>query len=780
VTPGYGVDFQYRYVSGSEAQWNGQIGGSAPEWVMIIRTGSTFSGFASTDGLNWTFVGSASIYMTDPVEVGLAVASHNDGILGNGTFDNVSVNSTQLPPSFSDADIGGPAVVGSAVLDLANGGWIVNGGGSDIWNSSDQFNFASEVFSGDGALVAQVEGLNYTDPWAKAGVMFRDSLDAGSVFADMVVTPGNGVALQWRDQYGNLGNEQVTGLAAPEWVELIRQGDLFSGFYSTDGQNWISVGSPVTLPISTDALAGLAVTAHNNGALNSATFTNVSVTPAGWVDQDIGSPGLPGGATYDGTTWTVLGGGSDIWNGADQFNFVAQNFVGDGAIAAEVDSLTNTDQWAKAGVMFRDSSSPSSAFVDVVATPGNGVALQWRDEYGNLGNDQVTGVTAPVFVKLVRAEGMFTGYYSTDGTNWVEIGSQAVTLNTPSLVGLAVTAHNNSVLNDATFTDVAIASSPVVSNVSFPGPAVLNHPILWVQLTFSVPADLTTIPGSVSLTRNGVPVAVPPGTLYALFVQGSTASYAIAGLKGLEDADGEYVLTVDASAVLDAHDLAPGEGTVSTSWLIDTTPPVSSVNPLPQRESSLDFPVSVQGTDPDGPGGSPPSGLASFDIYVSTNGHSWKFWTNVPASSPTATFHGHANTTYSFYSIAHDLAGNMEVKQPVVEATTYVPLLRPPLIEVVSKGAVRSSGNITVMNNDANLGVSPAGLIQQPLAATRASNVTSGQLLYHVDHAIEVDFGSARPVKQSNSTPASGYFEPDLILAKHTNNRKLGSGLQLD
>jgi len=113
---------------------------------------------------------------------------------------------------------------------------------------------------------------------------------------------------------------------------------------------------------------------------------------------------------------------------------------------------------------------------------------------------------------------------------------------------------------------------------------------------------------------------------------------------------------------------------------MDTAPPVSHVNPLPPRETSLTFAVSATGTDH----GNPASGITSFDIFASKNGGPWAFWMNVPASNPTATFTGQSNTTYAFSSIAHDRAGNTEVKQPVIESSTYLPNLAPPITSVNS------------------------------------------------------------------------------------------------
>src|SRR5262249_47797219 len=243
-----------------------------------------------------------------------------------------------------------------------------------------------------------------------------------SAFVDMVATPGNGVGLQWRDEYGNLGNVQDWP-TAPVWVKLVRQGDTFTGYDSFDGVNWYQVGPTLTIAMPTTALAGLAVTSHNDGAVTTATFTNVSLLPTPWSNADIGGPGMPGGATFDGTSFTVLGGGSDIWFIPDQFHFVYQPSPGDGAIIARVDSLDDTDVWAKAGVMERESTDPWSAWADVVITPGNGVAFQWRDQYGNPGDEEVYPASAPIWVELTRSGDTFAGYYSYDGVNWALIGS---------------------------------------------------------------------------------------------------------------------------------------------------------------------------------------------------------------------------------------------------------------------------------------------------------------------------------------------------------------------
>jgi hypothetical protein len=224
---------------------------------------------------------------------------------------------------------------------------------------------------------------------------------------------------------------------------------------------------------------------------------------------------------------------------------------------------------------------------------------------------------------------------------------------------------------------VQILSPLTAISITAFAPNPRNTPISTAQVTFNQPVNLTTFTSSaLTLTDNGGSNLITSGVTASL-VSGST--YQINGLSGLTTNNGNYTLTVDAADIDDTYG-NPGSGTVKTSWLMDTTRPSSHVNPLPPRGTSLSFTVSVSGSD----GGSPPSGLKSFDIYSSTNGGTWTLWTSVPASSPSATFTGQSNTTYSFYSIAHDLAGNVESKSPLIEASIYLPDLTPPVTSVDS------------------------------------------------------------------------------------------------
>ena len=108
--------------------------------------------------------------------------------------------------------------------------------------------------------------------------MFRNDTTAGAANVNVVVIATQGVSFQWRSTNGaQMANTMVGGISAPVWLQLNRSGDNYSGYYSADGSNWVLIGTQQIF-LNGSVLAGLAVSSDNNSALNTATFTNVSLT----------------------------------------------------------------------------------------------------------------------------------------------------------------------------------------------------------------------------------------------------------------------------------------------------------------------------------------------------------------------------------------------------------------------------------------------------------------------------------------------------------------------
>jgi phosphatidylserine/phosphatidylglycerophosphate/cardiolipin synthase-like enzyme/regulation of enolase protein 1 (concanavalin A-like superfamily) len=368
----------------------------------------------------------------------------------------------QLPVPWLDRDIGSVGVAGSA--QFSNGTFTVKASGADVWGAADAFHYAYQPWSGDGSIVARVAGVTNTSAWAKAGVMFRASLDAGSAHAFMLVSAANGVSFQRRPTAGGTSvSTNVAGVTPPRWVRLDRSGNTFTAYYSSDGTSWTLVATD-TITMPQDLFVGMAVTSHNNTTLTTATLDSVTVSqgpdtgglpPPPWLERDIGSVAIAGSAQFANGTFTVKASGADIWGTADAFHYVYQTWTGDGSIIARVGSVSNTNAWAKAGVMFRETTGAGSRHALMLLSAANGVSFLRRGATGGTSvSTTVAGVTAPRWVRLDRSGDTFTAYHSSDGTTWTLVGTDTITMPQSLLVGLAVTSHNNAALTTATFTTV--------------------------------------------------------------------------------------------------------------------------------------------------------------------------------------------------------------------------------------------------------------------------------------------------------------------------------------
>ena len=192
-------------------------------------------------------------------------------------ISSLHANAPTLPRGWTDADIGNVGVAGDA--SFLNGSFNLLASGSDIWESADAFHFASRTLAGDGSIVARVVSVQYTDPWAKAGVMLRENDSAGAKYVFLGVTGQGGSVLQSRTTTdGASASADGPEAKLPHWLKLIRNGNLFSGYVSADGTNWITAGS-VTNVLNKNLAIGLALTAHNNAVLNSTLFDHVAVKP---------------------------------------------------------------------------------------------------------------------------------------------------------------------------------------------------------------------------------------------------------------------------------------------------------------------------------------------------------------------------------------------------------------------------------------------------------------------------------------------------------------------
>ncbi len=246
-------------------------------------------------------------------------------------------------------------------------------------------------------------------------------------------------------------------------------------------------------------------------------------------------------------------------------------------------ALANTD----VSSVLVDPSNTQRVYVGTTA----GTVLRSQDSGATWSNLSGTTISAPVSAlafdpqnsshvwAATAGQGL---YYSGDGgATWVADNAGLTDLNILALSVQPVAPYDVLAVTyggKAFWASITSIVTPTVTNVSSVTPNPRNTPVSTVNVTFSEPIDLSTFDyHDLTLTRNGTTVTLTSDVITSL-VSGST--YQIGGLTGCTGSDGNYVLTVNASAI---KDLAgnTGTGSASTSWVMDATAPiVSSVTRL--------------------------------------------------------------------------------------------------------------------------------------------------------------------------------------------------------
>ena len=512
-----------------------------------------------------------------------------------------TVTSQPLPTGWLDQDIGLVGTPGTATY--SNGTFTVAGSGEYIGGPADEMHFVYQPLSGDGTIVAQV--VTATGGYLpQAGVMIRETLNASANNA-FVAYQGSAISFSDRSSTGNNSQTNETTATLPYWVMLVRSQNTFSAYQSSDGVNWVPVGTPQSITMNTNAFVGLAVCGYTSSGtgLATATFRNVSVSsdgnpgpiisslsastgpigtqlfiygsgfgatqgnsvitlngtavtvnswidtsisvtipsgatsglftvsvapamnasngvpftitsqplPTGWLDQDIGSVGPAGSATYASGVFTVTGSGTGIFSNADGMHFAYIPVSGDGSIIARVVSEQGAYD-PQPGVMIRETLDANSinAFAGPVGSNTDAyVEFYDRPTPGAYTNQQSASqaVTLPYWVKLTRSGTTFNAYQAPDGISWTQVATSQTINNVAQnvFVGLAVSDENNNGTSTATFDNVsytfgAATATPVIYSVT-PSAGGLGSQVTIAGSNFG------GTQGSSSITFNGTAAA---------------------------------------------------------------------------------------------------------------------------------------------------------------------------------------------------------------------------------------------------------------------------------
>jgi glucose/arabinose dehydrogenase/PKD repeat protein/type 1 glutamine amidotransferase len=350
--------------------------------------------------------------------------------------------------------------------------WVVAAAGADTWQGTDEYGavYLPGVADTDWTATVKIERQGNTNQSAKAGIIVRNDMTQpgrSPGYAAMTLRPGLG--FEWlRDTDGNGtldASSNGGGTAYPAWVRLVRDGNDYTGYWSTDGENWTVVGGPATLPnAGSPQDVGLMVLSHNAGTTSEVEFSGWTFDDEAWEPgadpepepaptcQMRGSDGFDG-TSLNQTRWTTVRNASGlplsvangqlklpVTNGdinessTGPISYVGQPARAGAWTATTTVSLAPTRQWQHAGMLMHkdDDNYVKLAFT---RNDSGGRLMEFQTE-ANGSRTWHANIVLPqdfpstVHLRLASDGALLTASYSTDGQNWTQLsGSAAVVPN---------------------------------------------------------------------------------------------------------------------------------------------------------------------------------------------------------------------------------------------------------------------------------------------------------------------------------------------------------------
>ncbi|MGO9115563.1 MAG: carbohydrate-binding protein [Thermoguttaceae bacterium] len=336
VTPSNGIIFQSRPSTGGTTSINDNATGlSAPYWVMLVRSGNTFTAFYSPDGINWTQLGSTTFTMASTAYVGLAVSADLDYTQCEATFDHVTAPGWAYPQAATPIDL-----VATPGVEQVSLSWAASA-------NAQYYNVKQATSSGGPyTTIATVTATNYTNIELAGGTSYYYVVSAVSSLegesnnsAQVVATPISTVPSPWLTQdigapgvWGSASETNgvftVTGSGADIW----NSADAFRFVYTTttsssftviarvaslqNVNSWSKAGAMIRDSLDPDAANAFIAVTPGNGVTfqyrssDGGGSSNVAIggiSAPYWVELVESGETFTGYCSPDGKTWTEVG-----------------------------------------------------------------------------------------------------------------------------------------------------------------------------------------------------------------------------------------------------------------------------------------------------------------------------------------------------------------------------------------------------------------------------------------------------------------------------------------
>ena len=366
---GGAIRFKRRTTAGGSTTTTTRTKPSGAIWLRLERTGTTITASTSTDGTQWTIVGTQTLSLPSNVYVGIAVSSGAANSATATVSNPFSQGTSTLPAGWASADVGQAALPGTA--SFSNGAFIASSAGHGLSGSADAFRLVYVRITGDATLVARVAATQ--GPAGRvAGITLRESLAAGAEHYSLTSKNGTGLVIAQRvAPLASTSSVTIASRVPPVWLKLVRRGNVMTASHSSDGVSWTAAPGATT-SLASSVYAGLLVAGGSSLTNGAAAFDKTSLAATAANRKPIVSVTSPAAnaAVASGASVSITASASDPDDRVARVDFL----INGTPIGSDTTSPYNAS-WT-AGV------------AGTYSVTASGVRFRWRGDHLGAGLDQ--------------------------------------------------------------------------------------------------------------------------------------------------------------------------------------------------------------------------------------------------------------------------------------------------------------------------------------------------------------------------------------------------------
>lgn len=436
-------------------------------WVRLEKIANTLRSYGSSDGVNWTLVGSETMAMDSDFYLGIVAVNSETSTRTTIVVDEVKRSNDTTANTAPTISIGEPVDNSQFILG-DNVTFSAVAHDQQEGDLSAAITWQSDI---DGEL-GNASSINITSLSLGVHLITASVQDSGNLIAtDTVsITINNPVNTQ-----------PLINITAPTDSIVFSEGDMINFIasaidnedgdissnitWSSDIDNAIGSGSNV----STDTLSvGLhtitATVADSENLINTATI-QISVEPQGSSSPvvfdhsiDIGITNLAGGLSYDSNTgvYNLTSSGFDVGGVSDNFFFAYTQRSGDIDIRARITYIDSF--YAKTGLMIRSSLDSNSMHAAMTLEHLSGGVSIYRDniDASTIYHSLSTNITLGAWVRLQKVGDTINRYASENGVNWTLVASSTLTIGDNYFIGICAVSNESGGITNSTVENLTI------------------------------------------------------------------------------------------------------------------------------------------------------------------------------------------------------------------------------------------------------------------------------------------------------------------------------------